>query len=66
MAGDKILYVHLPAEADAPELLRARLRALDQGRQQFRKRVTKQPKPKPAERFTPIVSEQVVEAHEDV
>ena len=66
VAGAEILYVHLPAEKDAPELMRARLRALDQGRQQFRKRVRKQPKPKPVERFTPLTSDRVVEAHDDV
>ena len=66
IAGADILYVHLPADADAPELLRSRLRALDQGRKQFRKRVVKQPKPKPVERFTPLVSDRVVEAHPDV
>ena len=56
--------MHLPADADAPELMRARMRALDQGRRQFRTRVRKQPKPKPVERFTPLVSDRVVEAHE--
>ena len=66
MTGADILYVHLPANANAPELLRARLRALDQGRLQFRQRVKKQPKPKPIERLEPIVSDRVVEAHEDV
>ena len=58
--------MHLPDDADAPELLRSRLRAIDQGRTQFRKRVTKQPKPKPVERFAPLVSEHVTEAHEEV
>ena len=66
VAGAEILYVHLPDDADAPELLRSRLRAIDQGRTQFRKRVTKQPKPKPVERFAPLVSEHVTEAHEEV
>ena len=65
IAGEDILYVHLPAEADAPELMRARLRALDQGRKQFSKRVRKEPKPKPIERFQPIVSDKVVDAYED-
>ena len=66
VAGTDILYVHLPSEADATELLRSRLRALDQGRTQFRRRVRKQPKPKPVERFMPIVSDRVVDAHEEV
>lgn len=62
MAGTEILYVHLPAEANAPELMRGRLRALDQGRRSYSKRVAKQPKPKPVERFTPIVSDRVIDA----
>ena len=66
VASSEILYVHVPAEADAPELMRARLRALNQGRRQFRQRVRKEPKPKPIERFAPIVSDRVIEAHEDV
>ena len=66
VAGSEILYVHLPAAADTPELLRARLRALDQGRMQFRKRLRKQPKPKPIERFQPIEVDRVVEAHDDI
>ena len=66
LAGSDIMYVHLPEEADTPELLRARLRAIEQGRKQFRKRVPKQPKPKPVERFTPLTSDRVVEAHDEV
>lgn len=66
VAGEDILYVHLPAEADTPELLRARMRAIDQGRRQFSKRVRKEPKPKPVERHAPIVSDKVVDAYEDV
>jgi hypothetical protein len=65
IASTDILYVHLPGASDASELLRARLRALDQGRQ-FRKRVLKQPKPKPVERFTPIEVDRVVEAHDEI
>ena len=65
VASADAIYVHLPADANAPELMRARLRAIDQG-SRFRKRVMKQPKAKPVERFTPIVSDRVVEAHEEV
>ena len=58
---------HLPLVlGEDVDWARARIRALDQGRQQFRKRVRKQPKPKPVERFTPLTSDRVVEAHDDV
>ena len=66
IASADVLYVHLPAELDTIEMMKARLRALDQGRRQFRKRVVKKPKPKPIERFTPIVSDRVVDAFESV
>ena len=61
-----VLMAGVPYNADTPELLRARLRALDQGRMQFRKRLRKQPKPKPIERFQPIEVDRVVEAHDDI
>lgn len=57
--GATIRCVHLPGGIDAPELMRGRLRSIDQGRKQFRKRVRKQPKPKPAERHEPLVSANV-------
>ena len=58
-----ISNVHLPADADAPELMISRLRAIDRGRNEFRKRVKREPKPLPApERRAPIVSANLTEA----
>lgn len=58
------MYVQLPGDADAPELMRARLRAIDQGRMQFRERIKKKVQPKPVERLAPLVSQHVTEADE--
>ena len=57
--GSKVRCVHLPGNIDAPELMRGRLRSIDQGRKQFRKRVRKQPAPQPSKRHEPIVSANV-------
>ena len=61
LAGADVQYVHLPEDADAPELLQSRLRAIDQGRTQFRQRVRKAVVPLPAERHTPLISGHVTE-----
>ena len=65
IAGAAIMYVQLPGGADAPELMRSRLRAIDQGRTQFRQRVRKAVPPKPTERLAPLVSSNVTEAAPD-
>eukprot|EP00325_Prymnesiales_sp_UTEX-LB-985_P020570 CAMPEP_0174735262 /NCGR_PEP_ID=MMETSP1094-20130205/64655_1 /TAXON_ID=156173 /ORGANISM="Chrysochromulina brevifilum, Strain UTEX LB 985" /LENGTH=97 /DNA_ID=CAMNT_0015938201 /DNA_START=17 /DNA_END=310 /DNA_ORIENTATION=- len=55
--GTSIRCVHLPGTINAPELLRARLRSIDQGRKQFRKRIKKVPRMRPPpDRLAPIVS----------
>lgn len=64
--GADILFVHMPQETDATELLKARMRAIDHGKTFFRKRVKKKVVPQPAEPLAPIVSESVTEVHEDL
>ena len=59
VGGSNVRCVHLPGNIDAPELMRGRLRSIDQGRKQFRKRVRKQPAPQPSKRHAPIVSANV-------
>ena len=60
--GAEIRYVHLPGAVDAPELMKARLRAIDQGRQMFSRRVRKAPRERPPpEQLAPIVSSQLTE-----
>lgn len=62
VAGTDIMYVELPADADTPELMRSRLRAIDQGRNQFRQRVKKKVPVKPIEKLAPLVSGNITEA----
>ena len=59
--GHSIRSVHLPGDVDAPELMLSRLRAIDRGRNTFRKRIKKKPQPRP-ERLPPLVSGKVTEA----
>lgn len=56
--GTAIHCVHLPGALDAPEMMRGRLRAIDQGRRSFRRRFKKAPPPRvPAgAQLEPIVS----------
>lgn len=54
--------VHLPADADTPELMISRLRAIDRGRHHFSKRVKKEPEKLRPEELTPIVSGNITEA----
>ena len=63
LSGKCIMYVRLPGDTDAPELMRSRMRAIDKGRTQFTQRVRKTVQPKP-QGLAPLVSERVTEADE--
>lgn len=64
ISGSDVFFVHMPQGTDSFELLQARMRAIDQGRTQFRRRVKKKVVPKPTERLAPLVSERITEAHD--
>ena len=65
--NSEIMYMHVPPEVNALQVVRARLQTMAQGRKQFHKHLKKKRSTaKPLERLEPLVSGRVTEAQPEL